>query len=86
MYYNQPMNKKRKTREQKIRTTERKIVAEGFRVNPDWLAKSDKNTEKESAQEKVKLNYFKLDLTKTFVLTMLVLAFELALWQWLARR
>jgi len=71
-----------KTREEKIRTQKRHDELGGFKVDPAWIKKT------KPANEQPKLStegvvYLKSDLTKTFVLTMLVLAFELALWQWL---
>lgn len=75
-------NKKRRTKNQKLKAAERKT---GFQIKPEWLktAETDKNIPKEI---KVDNRYFRADLTKTFVLTMLVLALELALWNYLSRR
>lgn len=74
--------KTRKTKQQKLKTNERK---EGFQIKSEWLktAEVSKNISKEI---KVDNKYFRADLTKTFVLTMLVLALELALWHYLSRQ
>lgn len=74
--------KTRKTKYQKLKTSERK---EGFQIKSEWLktAEVNKNISKEI---KVDSKYFRADLTKTFVLTMLVLALELALWHYLSRQ
>ncbi len=78
------MGKKRKTKKQKLKTSEHR-VGSGFLVKKEWLVSS----KKEEASVKVLANsgkeYFRQDLTKTFVLTMLVLALELALWNYLSR-
>ncbi len=72
--------KMRRTKSQKLKTVERKA---GFQIKSEWLKtpEADKNVSKEI---KVDSGYFKADLTKTFVLTMLVLALELALWHYLS--
>ncbi len=78
------MSKERKTRKEKIKTTERRINT--FKVREEWLeVKPENQSEKSSLLPKVNLSYLRLDLTKTFVLTMLVLALEIALWQYLSK-
>ena len=80
------MAKKRKTRNQKVKASAKREA--GFSIKSDWL-KTDKTVkENQSISDSIKTNnkYFRTDLTKTFVLTMLVLALELALWQYLTRR
>lgn len=74
--------KTRRTKEQKVRATER---SSGFQIKSEWLgvSKADQSKTKEI---KVDSTYFRADLTKTFVLTMLVLALELALWHYLSRQ
>lgn len=72
--------KQRKTKRQKIRTEERKA---GFVIKNEWLKTSGKATEVSREMSIVDKNFFRRDLTKTLVLTMLVLALELALWQYL---
>ncbi|OGD81426.1 hypothetical protein A2572_01665 [Candidatus Collierbacteria bacterium RIFOXYD1_FULL_40_9] len=72
--------KPRRTRNQKLKTAERKET--GFSIKKEWLGdtKKDQSVTKEV---KVDKGHFQSDLTKTFVLTMLVLALELALWHYL---
>lgn len=79
------MPKKRKTKTQKIRSAERNRG--GFSIKSEWLKTSNGSKEDHNHTEEVIQNkrYFKADLTKTLVLTMLVLALELALWQYLTR-
>ncbi|KKT73524.1 MAG: hypothetical protein UW68_C0007G0009 [Candidatus Collierbacteria bacterium GW2011_GWB1_44_6] len=77
------MPKQRKTKKEKLRTTERKLKTEGFVIKDEWLkTKTEKKTVVLAAGEK---KYFKADLTKTGILTMLVLALELAIWSYLSR-
>ena len=80
------MPNKRKTREQKIKSSQRENKAIAFKVKSDWLTKSDKSTNSSIEISGKELGFFKADLTKTLFLTMLVLAVELALWQILSRR
>ncbi len=79
------MRKIRKTKKEKVRATERKVKTEGFVIKEEWL-----KTDKSRNQTRFELNpsgknYFRTDLTKTLILTMLVLALELAIWQYLSR-
>ncbi len=79
------MNKTRKTKKEKVRSSERKEKVEGFVIKEEWL-----KTDKPRSQAKLDLNpsekkYFRADLTKTLILTMLVLALELAIWNYLSR-
>ncbi len=72
----------RRTKNQKLKTVERK---QGFQIKSEWLKTSEVN-KNISKEIKVDNKQFRADLTKTFVLTMLVLALELALWNYLSRR
>ena len=74
--------KTRRTKDQKLKTSERKA---GFVIKNEWLTnkKPKVNIINSSSFEG---KYFRQDLTKTFVLTMLVLALELALWHYLSRQ
>lgn len=62
---------KKRTREQKIRA--------GFRVEFSSL-ENNKKTELKPKTPLLSVSYFRADLTKVFVLTMLALALEFALW------
>jgi hypothetical protein len=79
------MSKVRKTRKEKIRTEQRKDDVSTFRVKNEWLVSNVKKTADTTILGTEDRKYFRLDLTKTFFLTMLVLALELALWQYLSR-
>jgi len=72
--------KTRKTKTQKIKARERR---EGFVIKNEWLKSDKKITESVKEMSTTEKNFFRQDLTKTLVLTMLVLALELALWQYL---
>ena len=76
--------KTRRTKLQKLKTTEKKEF--GFKLKEEWLV--GKKEPQGSAINTINFEgkYFRQDLTKTFVLTMLVLALELALWHYLSRR
>lgn len=77
------MPKQRRTRKDKLMTTQRRQESQGFVVKEEWLkAKKVKATVSASPAE---AKYFKTDLTKTLLLTMLVLALELAIWNYLSR-
>ena len=69
----------RRTKNQKLKAAER---SQGFQIKSEWLAGAKKHQTK-NKDIKVDNTHFRSDLTKTFVLTMLVLALELALWQYL---
>lgn len=74
------MTKKiRRTKSQKLKTADRSA---GFQIKSEWLGAS-KTNQTSTKEIKVDNSYFRADLTKTFVLTMLVLALELALWHYL---
>lgn len=77
------IKKNRRTKNQKLRTEAKR--QSGFTINQEWLSESNGN---QSVAKEIKVDnrYFRADLTKTFVLTMLVLALELALWNYLSRR
>ena len=77
------IKKNRRTKTQKLRTEEKR--QSGFIINQEWLSENNGN---QSVANEIKVDnrYFRADLTKTFVLTMLVLALELALWNYLSRR
>ncbi len=70
------MAKKRRTKEQKIKA--------GYRVEFAEL-KTDKKAEAKPKTETVNLNYYRADLTKVAILTMLALALEITLWLILKR-
>lgn len=74
------MSKKRKTKAKKIAASVRR--SEGFVIDQKLFSGNNKD-QKVSKRYKLNTNQFKADLTKTLVLTMLVLALELALWQYL---
>jgi len=74
--------KTRRTKTQKLRTTERKS---GFVIKNEWLT-NKKPSSVLANSTSFDGKYFRQDLTKTFVLTMLVLALELALWHYLSRQ
>ena len=75
--------KTRRTKNQKLRTNERR---DGFTIKSEWLETKQK-TKLISPKIDLKNNsFFRQDLTKTLVLTMLVLALELALWHYLSRQ
>ncbi len=74
------MTKKiRRTKTQKLKAEQRNT---GFQIKSEWLG-DNKTNQKRTKEIKVDSVYFRADLTKTFVLTMLVLALELALWHYL---
>ncbi len=68
-----------------MRTEQRNSLSEGFMVKEEWLSTKTKSAKKEIALLPEEKKYFRADLTKTFFLTMLVVALELALWQYLSR-
>lgn len=76
------MAKKRKTKAQKQKASVRR--EEGFKIDSKWLeSKTAQKLSKAIKVDSLDSKHFRADLTKTFVLTMLVLALELALWQYL---
>ena len=79
------MSKERKTRKEKIRTEHRKEDVSTFKIKSEWLVSGSKKAVDARVLDPENKKFFKLDLTKTFFLTMLVLALELALWQYLSR-
>lgn len=73
--------KPRRTKNQKLRTSERNA---GFVIREDLLMPKERISPTLSRKmTQGEESFFKRDLTKTLVLTMLVLALELALWQYL---
>ncbi len=78
------MTRKRKTRSQKIKASEKRESGQ-FTIKKEWLETS-KVSQSVAKEIKVDKSYFRADLTKTLVLTMLVLALELALWHYLSRQ
>lgn len=77
------MTKHRKTKKEKLLTSQRKLTTTGFVIDDRWLQNKQKKIKVESPpSQKVS---FKADLTKTLILTMLVLALELAIWNYLSR-
>jgi len=79
------MSKVRKTRKEKIRSEQRMSESTQFKIKNEWLAVETKNDRSTAILDPENKKFFRLDLTKTFFLTMLVLALELALWQYLSR-
>lgn len=77
------MPKQRRTKRDKQRSSQKKPSTGGFVINEAWL--KTKPQKKEIDELPVQKEIFKADLTKTLILTMLVLALELALWQYLLR-
>ncbi|HLE49524.1 MAG TPA: hypothetical protein VI791_00070 [Patescibacteria group bacterium] len=75
---------KKRTRKQKVRTGQRLAGMGGFKVSFGAMDGS-KTKEKAVKKEGVEAKYFRSDLTKVIVLTMLALALEIALWLYLAR-
>ena len=77
------MPKPRRTKKAKLKSSQKKAITGGFVVNDQWLKINSQKRQLEvlPAQKEI----FKADLTKTLILTMLVLALELALWQYLLR-
>lgn len=79
------MSRKRKTRKQKIKSEIHQKESQTFKVEADWLKTGTKAVKKTVVLGETGKKHFRLDLTKTFLLSMLVLALELALWQYLSR-
>jgi len=79
------MPKQRKTRKEKEKTHQR-LTQASFKIKEEWLEQSPKRPEKSAKISISGTKYLRQDLTKTIVLTMLVLALELALWLYLSRR
>ena len=79
------MQKPRKTKKEKVRSSQRSQQS-AFKVKEEWLSAGSKKTQPSAETVKSGTKYFRQDLTKTFVLTMLVLALELALWLYLSGR
>jgi len=63
----------------------RQKEGEMFQVKTEWLKTGTKKENKAVVLGEPEKRYLRLDLTKTFLLSMLVLALELALWQYLSR-
>ncbi len=79
------MTKQRKTRKEKIRSEIRQKERETFAIKAEWLQTGSKTANKTVVLGEPEKKFLRLDLTKTFLLSMLVLALELALWQYLSR-
>lgn len=75
----------RKTRKQKLRSEMRQKENEAFRVKAEWLQTGTKSKKAITLYNEPEKKFLRLDLTKTLLLSMLVLALELALWQYLSR-
>ena len=84
-YYNMTMGKQRKTKKEKLQSVERKEKAQGFVIDQSLLKDSPKSVRKKTGLVLEEKRFFKADLTKTVILTMLVLALELAIWSYLSR-
>jgi len=78
------MAKQRKTKKTKVRSSERKLASGGFIID-EAILKTRLSKAKTVASSPTDKKYFKADLTKTLLLTMLVLALELAIWNYLSR-
>lgn len=79
------MTKQRKTRKQKIKSEIRQKESASFQVKAEWLQTGTKSAKRVVVLGEPDKKILRLDLTKTFLLSMLVLALELALWQYLSR-
>jgi hypothetical protein len=79
------MTNRRKTRKEKVRSELRQKEHEMFSVKAEWLETSVKKEKRAVVLGEPEKKFLRLDLTKTFLLSMLVLALELALWQYLSR-
>ena len=54
-------------------------------IKDEWLVAGSKKPMAKVELDLGEKKYFKMDLTKTVILTMLVLALELAIWSYLSR-
>jgi len=63
----------------------RRKESETFQVKEEWLNAETKNVKETVTLNETDRRFLKLDLTKTFFLSMLVLALEIALWQYFLR-
>jgi len=79
------MSNRRKTRKEKIRSEIRQKEHESFSVKEEWLKTGTKSPKSVVILGEPEKKYLRFDLTKTFLLSMLVLALELALWIYLSR-
>jgi hypothetical protein len=79
------MPKTRKTKKEKIRSENRQKEQATFQVKAEWLQTRTKTAKTAVMLGEPEKKFLRLDLTKTFLLSMLVLALELALWQYLSR-
>lgn len=79
------MSRKRKTRKEKVRSEIRQKGGEAFQVKAEWLKTGTKKEKVVVVLGEPGKKFLRQDLTKTFLLSMLVLALELALWQYLSR-
>jgi hypothetical protein len=79
------MAKQRKTRKQKLMSRERQERQEGFVIKDEWLTSGSKKPQAKVEFDPGEKKFFRSDLTKTGILTMLVLALELAIWSYLSR-
>jgi len=77
------MGKKRRTKKQKVRTQERRTQQSnsGFVIPEETLSKTKKTKKIKESSSKTENSFFKEDLTKTLLVTMLALALELACWR-----
>lgn len=77
------MSKKRKTKKQKIRTQKRRTqqTNSGFVIPEKTLSKTKKTRKIKESSSKTENSFFRADLTKTLLVTMLALALELACWR-----
>ncbi len=79
------MSRQRKTKKEKVHSQERKQRTEGFVIKDEWLGVGAKKPYSIPELLPGEKKFFKTDLTKTLLLTMLVLALELAIWNYLSR-
>jgi len=77
------MSKKRRTKKQKVRTQKRRTqqANSGFVISEKTLGKTEKTRKIKESSSKTENSFFRADLTKTLLVTMLALALELACWR-----
>jgi len=79
------MSKSRKTRKEKILSEQRRAENETFQVKAEWLKTGTKKGKRTIVTNEPSKKHMLTDLTKTLVISMLVLALELAIWMYLSR-
>ena len=76
------MAKQRRTKKEKVSAHK----GMGFKVKAELLRSAAISPKKQIDVTTISSKYFRRDLTKTLFLTMLAVALELALWQYLFKR